>query len=95
MTIDLDRQAFAQERARALGVAGGGRMIDWQKLADTINRNFGEPYLDHGHVRAWMTDSGFHLRVGRRDIALDENGEVWGSGTIVDEDALNEVEAGR
>lgn len=55
--------------------------MDWEKLAETINKYFGPPFLEEDYIKAWVNENGFHLRIGSRDIALDENGDVWAAGT--------------
>ena len=51
--------------------------------AKEINELFGSPFLPDGFVKARSDARGFHLRIGDRDVAFDENGKVWAVGTNV------------
>lgn len=56
-----------------------------RKLANIIEKNFGPPFLEKEHVRCCVTPGGktLMLAIGRRDIEIDENGTIIGSGTCV------------
>lgn len=63
-------------------------MLTLEKLCEMINENFGEPFLVKGGVSAEVfTDEdgtkSMTLQIGRRDVEIDENGEVLGCGTLV------------
>lgn len=64
--------------------------ISWDKLAESINMYFKYPFVADGYVRAWISEYGFgkalHIQIGPRDIAIDEHGEVWATGTSLEED---------
>lgn len=65
--------------------------MDYQKLAEVMNKEFGAPFLPEDHVRACVKDNGnFVLIIGRRDIELNSNGVIVGSGTFLKEPKVDE-----
>jgi hypothetical protein len=62
-------------------------MISLEKLCEIINTNFGEPFLVKDGVSAEISEyegkKELTIAIGRRDIQIDENGELVGSGTFV------------
>lgn len=63
----------------------GGRM-KLEKLVGIINREFGVPFLPKGMVKAELEKDGtMHLDIGRRDIHVNDKGNVLGAGTRLDE----------
>jgi len=63
-------------------------MITFDKLSESINREFGPPFLKKGIVVAAAgTDSKgsplLSLRIGRRYIEINSTGIVVGSGTTM------------
>jgi hypothetical protein len=59
-------------------------MISNAQLNEILNQNFGEPFLPNDFVASELTeDNTIQISIGRRDIAIDENGEVIGSGTLM------------
>jgi len=64
-------------------------MLTLEKLAEIINENFGEPFLVKDGVFAEVIDEddeaepSLCLTIGRRDIQINSEGEVLGSGTCV------------
>lgn len=51
-------------------------------MADEINANFGPPFLDTGYVHAWVNRDGrLALRIGRRDVEFNAEGQIVGAGT--------------
>ncbi|MFZ5770517.1 MAG: hypothetical protein ACOY4W_03735 [Thermodesulfobacteriota bacterium] len=69
------------------GVSGPVSMISLQQLQELLSRNFGEPFLDPGLVRAEFRDWKYAGRqvltisIGRRSILIDETGSMIGAGT--------------
>lgn len=64
-------------------------MITLEKLCEIINENFGEPFLVKDGVSAeiYETDHGvkeLSINIGRRDIQINEQGEVLNAGTLMD-----------
>jgi hypothetical protein len=55
-----------------------------------INREFGQPYLDEGHVSARMVNGGVWLCIGRRDVLFDKEGAIRARGTIDVEERTDE-----
>lgn len=63
-------------------------MITLEKLCEIINENFGEPFLVKDGVSAeiYETDDGekeLSINIGRRDVQINEQGEVVGCGTFM------------
>lgn len=62
-------------------------MISLNMLAKIINREFAPPFLEEGTVEAgYRVKKGMGylaIRIGRRDIEIDEEGTVVGAGTRV------------
>ena len=64
-------------------------MVPMGKLMDIIAKSFGPPFLEEGHVKVWNTIDPlngkrfWHLKIGRRDIELDDGGNMTSSGTDV------------
>ena len=59
-----------------------------EKLCEIINTEFGDPYLVKDGVSAeiLINDDGskeLSINIGRRDVQIDENGEVLGAGTFM------------
>jgi hypothetical protein len=59
-----------------------------EKLCEIINTEFGSPFLVKDGVSAeiLINDDGtkeLSINIGRRDVQIDENGEVLGSGTFM------------
>jgi hypothetical protein len=54
-----------------------------KKLAEIINREFGEPFNPKGTVRAiyHKKDDTLEIFIGRRDIHINDKGIVIGAGT--------------
>jgi len=50
------------------------------KLIKNINKEFKPPFTDI-LVRAWLTDSGFTLKIDRCDVQFDKDFNVIGAGT--------------
>jgi hypothetical protein len=58
--------------------------ITLEKLCEIINEQFGEPFLVKDGVSAEMQDDGtLSINIGRRDIQIDQNGEVVSCGTFL------------
>lgn len=61
--------------------------ISLEKLCEIINENFNEPYLVKDGVSAEVVnDDGtkiLSINIGRRDVQIDENGEVVSCGTFL------------
>ena len=69
-------------------------MITLNQLAEIINEGFAPPFLDEGTVEAkYRVRKGIgclFIRIGRRDIEIDENGELVGAGTrLLDSDSIS------
>ena len=59
-----------------------------EKLCKIINTEFGAPFLIEDGVSAeiLLNDDGtkeLSINIGRRDVQIDENGEVLGAGTFM------------
>lgn len=58
-----------------------------KKLSKIINKEFGPPFLEEGAVKSKVfKNSGSYsmsLCIGRRDIQIDEDFNVCGSGTLL------------
>lgn len=69
-------------------------MIELQKIAEVLNREFALPFLEKGSVEAKIKkrDDGefLVLRIGRRDIEVDENFTVTGAGTCLRSEVKDE-----
>jgi hypothetical protein len=58
--------------------------ITLEQLCEIINEHFGEPFLVKDGVSAEMQDDGtLSINIGRRDIQIDQNGEVVACGTFL------------
>ena len=61
--------------------------LSLEKLCEVINENFGEPYLAKDGVSAEIIDDNgikvLSINIGRRDVQIDEQGEVVGCGTFL------------
>ena len=64
-------------------------MLNLDKLAEVLTRNFSEPFLDKGivdvKIRKWKGEKYLKIRILNRDIDIDENLDVISSGTNVEE----------
>jgi hypothetical protein len=63
-------------------------MLTLEKLCEIINSNFGEPYLISGGVTAEIIEDEedvqlLSINIGRRDIQINTQGEIVGSGTFL------------
>jgi len=68
----------------------GGKM-EFRKLAEIMNQEFGEPFLAKGLVDAKAEDDGtFRLRIGPRDIHINDEVLVLGTGKRMDESLVLE-----
>ncbi len=56
-----------------------------EKLQDIFTKNFGPPFLKDGSVEAVLSYGTLKIRIGRRDVEINSNLEVIGSGTRVSE----------
>jgi hypothetical protein len=61
-----------------------------KKLCKIINDNFGEPFLQHGEVKAEYREGGarlgsyINIKIGRRDVDIGvKNVTLNGSGTVM------------
>ena len=55
-----------------------------QKVAKQINKNFGEPFLKEGLVKASSVKNILYLTVGRRDMSISmTTGEMYDAGTFL------------
>ena len=55
------------------------------QLAQIFNQEFQEPFLPDGMVQVRMNDDGtMRLQIDRRDVHINEDGEVLGAGTALD-----------
>ena len=59
-----------------------------EKFCEILNENFGEPHLVNGGVTAeiFVNDDGtkeLSINIGRRDVQIDEQGFITGSGTFL------------
>ena len=61
--------------------------LSLEKLCRVINENFSEPYLAKDGVLAEIIDDDgtkvLSINIGRRDVQIDEQGEVVGCGTFL------------
>jgi hypothetical protein len=63
----------------------GGKM-KLEKLVEILNKEFSEPFLPKGMVKAELAKDGtMFLDIGRRDIHINDKGTVLGAGTRLDE----------
>ena len=62
-------------------------MITLEQLKEILDKNFTPPFLEDGHVKARFIEhtkeKTLQINIGRRDIWLNEKGEVTGAGTCV------------
>lgn len=58
-------------------------MITLKKIKQIIDQNFKEPFLDDGFVITSFSKNKkeLNITIGRRDITINEKGEVTSSGT--------------
>lgn len=56
-----------------------------EKLQDIFTQHFGPPFLKDGSVEATLSYDTLKIRIGRRDVEIDSNLEVIGSGTLLGE----------
>ena len=60
--------------------------MDLKKFAREINSTFSEPFLPAGFVKARVVGENgdiLNLRIGDREVDLDESGKMIGAGTNV------------
>ena len=62
--------------------------ISLEKLCEVINEHFGEPFLIKDGVSAEVDIDAdgtktLSINIGRRDVQIDENGEIVGCGTFI------------
>lgn len=61
--------------------------IELERLAEILNNHFGEPFLAKDGVRAEYREhegqKELMISIGRRDIQINETGEVVSTGTFV------------
>jgi hypothetical protein len=64
-------------------------MLTLKMLQEIIDSHFGEPFLPSGMVRTKLSGDGDDQRlsiyIGRRDVEIDANGELLGSGTTLED----------
>lgn len=85
-------------------------MFTLEQMAEIIAREFGAPFLEEGFVFTGIKvdeegKKSLHLRIGPRDIEIDEEGTVFGTslgepvaegdtfGDFLEEDSVLEIEA--
>jgi len=54
-----------------------------EKLAVVLNKHFDQPFIEEGLVKATLNGELLTIKIGRRDIEIDRNGDVVGAGTKV------------
>jgi hypothetical protein len=52
-----------------------------EAFTESLNRNYGPPFLPEDVVKAHVTDDGFCLTIGPRDVDFDNDLRVLGAGT--------------
>lgn len=62
--------------------------ISLEQLQRILNEGFGEPFLKKGSVVASFEDNEdgtkeLNIQIGRRDITINEDGEVTSSGCMI------------
>ena len=65
-------------------------MFNLEQLAEILAREFGAPFLEEGFVFSGIHvdeegNKSLHLRIGPRDIEIDEEGNMLGNGTLLGE----------
>ena len=67
-------------------------MLTLKRIQWILDSNFGEPYLPKGMVRTALNGEGDNQRlsiyIGRRDVQIDSDGKILGSGTSLQEKPL-------
>ncbi len=63
-------------------------MLTLERLKEIIDQHFATPFLEEGLVKARFiertTEKTLQINIGRRDIWINESGEITGAGTCVD-----------
>jgi len=76
-TIILTKKTETQEKL----------MLTLERLKEIIDQNFGTPFLEEGLVTASLDNEDgektLSITIGRRDVQINEAGEVVGSGTML------------
>lgn len=58
--------------------------LSFEKMAEIINTNFCDPYLEEGMVKAQMLEDGvLYLAIGRRDVRIYPDGTTEGGTLLV------------
>lgn len=61
--------------------------LSLEQLRDIFNLQFGEPYLVENGVVATLENNHegkmLSIQIGRRDIQINDSGEVVGAGTLI------------
>ena len=77
---------MARKKQPAYTETPGPTGLSLKRLKEIFDTEFGPPFLD-GQVGATWHGEGrskvLNIKIGRRDIDLDEKGEVVGSGTYL------------
>lgn len=65
-------------------------MFSLEQLAEILAREFGAPFLEEGFISSGILvdeegNKSLHLRIGPRDIQIDEEGNMIGNGTLLGE----------
>ena len=68
-------------------------MFSLEQLAEIISREFGPPFLEEGFIFTGVLideegNKTLHLRIGPRDIQIDEEGNVLGGSTLLGEPVI-------
>ena len=63
-------------------------MLSIHQLKDIIDSHFCAPFIEDGIVKARLItyedgSESLEIKIGPRDVQFDENGTVFGSGTMV------------
>ncbi len=60
-------------------------MLTLERLKEIIDKSFSPPFLEEGVVKARFiertTEKTLQINIGRRDIWINEAGEITGAGT--------------
>lgn len=60
-------------------------MITIETLNEVFNQHFVPPFLNEGDVNVSLSkDNTLYINIGRRDVEIDENGDVVGCGTMME-----------
>lgn len=67
-------------------------MVSLMKLKEALEREFAPPFVAGGLVKVWFAKNAskptLAIKIGPRDIWLDEDGNVTGAGTEVGNEPL-------